>query len=53
LLLNKAMVPKLFLIAYHLRVPYCHHVPPCARKTKSAKYHSIKIWKTRLDTNAT
>jgi len=37
-----AVVLKLFLIAYHLRVPYCHHVPPCSRKSQCAKYHSIK-----------
>jgi len=38
----KAVVPKLFLIAYHLWEPHCHHVPPCSRKTQSTKYHSIK-----------
>ena len=38
----RAVVLKLFLIAYHLCVPYCHHVPPCSRKSQCAKYHSIK-----------
>jgi len=40
--LPKPVVPKLFLITYHLWDPYCHHVPPCSRKTQSTKYHSIK-----------
>ena len=34
--------PELFPIAYHLWVPYYHHVPPFSRKTQSTKYHSIK-----------
>jgi len=38
----RAVVLKLFLIAYHLCVPYCHHVPPCSRKSQCAKYQSIK-----------
>jgi len=37
-----AVVLKLFLIAYHLWLPYCYHVPPCSRKSQCAKYHSIK-----------
>ena len=37
-----SVVPKLFLIAYHLRVPYSQHVPPCSRKSQCAKYNSIK-----------
>ena len=37
-----SVVPKLFLIAYHLWVPYCQHVPPCSRKTQFTKCHSIK-----------
>jgi len=37
-----AVVPKLFLVAYNLWVPYCQHVPPCSRKSQCAKYHSIK-----------
>jgi len=36
------VVLKLFLSTYHLWDPYCHHVPPCSRKTQSTKYHSIK-----------
>ena len=36
-----AVVPKL-LIAYHLWVSYCHHVPPCSGKIQCAKDHSIK-----------
>ena len=40
--LSIAVVLKLFLIAYHLCVRYCHHVPPCSRKSQCAKYHSIK-----------
>jgi len=39
---SMAVVPKLFLIAYYLWVPYCQHVPPCSRKSQCAKYHSIK-----------
>ena len=38
----RAVVLKLFLIVYHLCVSYCHHVPPCSRKSQCAKYHSIK-----------
>jgi len=38
----RAVVLKLFLIVYHLCVPYCYHVPPCSRKSQCAKYHSIK-----------
>jgi len=30
------------LIAYHLGVRYCQHAPPCSRKTRSTKYHSMK-----------
>jgi len=37
-----AVVLKLFLIAYHLWLPYYHHVPPCSRKSQCAKYYSIK-----------
>ena len=40
--LNNPVVPKLFLSAYHLWVPYCYHVPPCTRKSQCAKYNSIK-----------
>ena len=36
------VVPKLFLIAYHLWAPCCQHVPPCFRKSQCAKYNSIK-----------
>jgi len=39
---TKPVVPKLFLIVYHLWVPYCHHVPTCSRKTQSTKEHLIK-----------
>ena len=39
---SMAVVLKLFLIAYHLCVPYCHHVPPYSRKSQCAKYQSIK-----------
>jgi len=39
---SRPVVLKLFLIAYHLRVPCCHHVPPCSSKSQCAKYHSIK-----------
>ena len=39
---TRAVVLKLFLIAYHLCDPYCHHVPPCSRKSQCAKYNSIK-----------
>ena len=36
-------LPKLFMIEYHLWVAYCHHLPPCSRKTQSTNlYHSIK-----------
>jgi len=38
----KAMVRKLFLIAYHLWVPYCQHLPPCSRKSQCAKNNSSK-----------
>jgi len=37
-----SVVLKLFLIAYHLCVPYCHHISPCSRKSQCAKYHSTK-----------
>ena len=47
------VVPKLFLIAYHLWVPYYQHVPPCSRRSQCAKYHSIKGLETIIDTNAT
>jgi len=43
-----AIVPKLFLIAYHLRAPYCQQVPPCSRKSQCAKDNSIKFGKTEL-----
>ena len=43
-LLN-SVVPKVFLIAYHLWVPHCQHVPPCSRKSQSTKYHLItNVW---------
>ena len=37
-----SVVPKRILIAYHLWVPHCQHVPPCSRKSQCAKYNSIK-----------
>jgi len=40
----KAVIPKLFLIAYRLWVPYYHHVSPCFRKT----HVWSKGFKTRL-----
>jgi len=39
---STTVVLKLFLIVYHLCVPYCHYVPPCSRKSQCAKYQSIK-----------
>ena len=42
LVLSRAVVLKLFLIAYRLWPPNWHHVPPCSRKSQCAKYHSIK-----------
>ena len=39
----KSMVPKLFLITYHLWVLWCQHVPPCSRKCKCAKYRLINV----------
>ena len=36
---TNAVVPELFLITYHLWVPYCQHVPPCSRKSQCAKYN--------------
>ena len=39
---DRSVVPKLFLITYHLWDPHCHHVPPYSRKTQSTEYHSIK-----------
>jgi len=38
----RSVVPKLFLIACHLWVPCCQHVPPCFRKSQCAKYNLIK-----------
>jgi len=38
----KSVVPKRFLITYHLWVPYCKHVSPCSRKSQCSKYHLIK-----------
>jgi len=49
---SKPVVPKLFLIAYHLGDPHFHHVPPYSRKTQPTKYHAIETWKTRIDTYA-
>ena len=43
----RAVVPKLYFIAYHLWVPYCQHVPPCYRKTQSYKYYSIKSFENQ------
>ena len=42
LILVNQWVPDLFLTAYHLRVPYCHRVTPCSRKTHLTRYHSIE-----------
>jgi len=44
---TRAVVSKLFLIAYHLWDPYCHRAPPWSRKTQSAKYHSIESLENR------
>ena len=48
------VAPKRFLIAYHLWSPYCHrtyHLIP--RKVNVPNLIRSKIWKTRIDTNAT
>ena len=46
---SNVVFPKLFLIVYHLWLPYCHHIPPCSRKSQCAKYYSIK--RSFLETN--
>jgi len=40
-------IPKHFLIAYHLWVSYCQHVPPCFRRSQCAKHNSIKSLKNQ------
>jgi len=35
------LVPKLFLIAYHLWDPYDHHVPPFSRKNSIYQIYNI------------
>jgi len=44
---HRTAVLKLFLIAYHLWAPYCHHITPFSRKNQSTKYHSIKSLENR------
>ena len=43
----RVVIPNVFLIGYHLWVPYCHHITTYSRTTQSAKYHSIKSLKNR------
>jgi len=50
------VVPKLFLIAQYLWDLYCQHLPPCSLvpgKVNEPNIVRSKVWKTRIDTNAT
>jgi len=53
---NRAVVPKLFLIAYHLWVLYFHRIPPwkhlVPEKLNLPNIIRSNVWQTRLDANS-
>jgi len=47
-IVSRTVVPKLFLIVFHLRVPYCHHLQPCFRKSICQIWFGQKFGKSEL-----